>query len=213
MERMTTHDDDRFDAWLREASAEYNAPPNAPPPVTREEMWRAIVAARASRQAPRASRLMRGPWSLAAAAAVLLAAGIGIGRITGSSGVESLPPVAADTSLPSASYGVAAARHLTSAEAFVTAVRMSSYAAGDTTIQRWARELLTDTRLLLDSPAGSDSRRRALLEDLELVLVQVLELENSRTSDTNELLLDKTQQDQLLTRLRANVPAGPPARS
>ena len=208
---MTTHDDDRFDAWLREASAEYNAPPNAP--VPREEMWRAIAAARASRQAPGASRLMRGPWSLAAAAAVLLAVGIGIGRITGSGGVETLPPVAADTVLPSASYGIAAARHLTSAEAFVTAVRMSSYAAGDTTIQRWARELLTDTRLLLDSPAGSDSRRRALLQDLELVLVQVLELENSRTSDTNELLLDKTQQDQLLTRLRANVPAGPPARS
>jgi hypothetical protein len=90
---------------------------------------------------------------------------------------------------------------------------MSTYAAGDTAIQRWARRLLTDTRLLLDSPAGSDARRRALLEDLELVLVQVLELENSRTSDTNELLLDTTQQDQLLTRLRANVPAGPPARS
>ena len=211
---MTTHDDDRFDAWLREASAEYNAPPNAP--VPREEMWRAIAAARASRQAPsalRASRFMRGPWSLAAAAAVLLAVGIGIGRMTGSDAVQAVSPVATADSGLSGSYGMAAALHLTSAEAFVTAVRMSSYAAGDTTIQRWARELLTDTRLLLDSPAGSDSRRRALLEDLELVLVQVLELENSRTSDTNELLLDKTQQDQLLTRLRANVPAGPPARS
>jgi len=208
---MTTHDDDRFDRWLREASAEYNAPPNAP--VPREEMWRAIASARAARQVPRTSPFAARSWTLAAAAAVLLAVGIGIGRITGSSGVELLPAVAADTSLPSASYGIAAARHLTSAEAFVTAVRMSSYAAGDTTIQRWARELLTDTRLLLDSPAGSDSRRRALLQDLELVLVQVLELENSRTSDTNELLLDKTQQDQLLTRLRANVPAGPPARS
>jgi hypothetical protein len=89
---------------------------------------------------------------------------------------------------------------------------MSSYATADTTIQRWARDLLTDTRLLLDSPAGTDVRRRRLLEDLELLIVQIMQLENSRTSD-NEMLLDKTQQDQLLTRLRANVPAGPPARS
>ena len=205
------NDDDRFDTWLKEASAGYNAlPPNAQ--VPREEMWRAIAAARAAGATPRVTRLVpRTPWMLAAAAVALLAVGIGIGRMTDNE-VNSGFSTASD-SQPSASYGVASTRHLTSAEAFVTAVRMSSYAPRDTAIQRWARELLTDTRLLLDSPAGDDARRRALLEDLELLLVQVMELENSRTSDTNELLLDKTQQDQLLTRLRANVPAGPPARS
>jgi hypothetical protein len=211
MERMNANDDDRFDTWLKEASAGYNAlPPNAQ--VPREEMWRTIAAARAEGRTPSVTRLVpRTPWMLAAAAAALLAVGIGIGRMT-SNEVNSLFSTAPDSQMP-ATYGVAATRHLTSAEAFVTAVRMSSYAARDTAIQRWARELLTDTRLLLDSPAGEDQRRRALLEDLELLLVQVMELENSRTSDTNELLLDKTQQDQLLTRLRANVPAGPPARS
>jgi len=207
---MNTSDDDRFDTWLKEASAGYNAlPPNAQ--VPREEMWRAIAAARAAGRTPGVTRLIRTPWTLAAAAAVLLAVGIGIGRMTSDkvdSGVSTLP----DSAVP-ATYGVAATRHLTSAEAFVTAVRMSSYAPRDTAIQRWARDLLTDTRLLLDSPAGEDQRRRALFEDLELLLVQVLQLEDSRTTDTNELLLDKTQQDQLLTRLRANVPAGPPARS
>ncbi len=211
---MNANDDDRFDAWLREASAGYNAPPpNGPPPVTREEMWRTIAAARTAGATPRVTRLVpRTPWTLAAAAVALLAVGIGIGRMTQTDGVSSGFSTAPDSQLP-ATYGVAATRHLTSAEAFVTAVRMSSYSARDTAIQRWARELLTDTRLLLDSPAGEDQRRRALLEDLELLLVQVMELENSRTSDTNELLLDKAQQDQLLTRLRANVPAGPPARS
>ncbi len=205
------NDDDRFDTWLKEASAGYNAlPPNAQ--VPREEMWRAIAAAREAGRTPSVTRLVpRTPWVLAAAAVALLAVGIGIGRMTQTERVNQVS-TAAD-SQPSASYGVASTRHLTSAEAFVTAVRMSSYAPRDTSIQRWARELLTDTRLLLDSPAGDDARRRALLEDLELLLVQVMELENSRTSDTNELLLDKTQQDQLLTRLRANVPAGPPARS
>jgi hypothetical protein len=212
MERMNANDDDRFDAWLREASAGYNALPSDAP-VPKDEMWRAIAAARETGRTPSITRLVpRTPWALAAAAVALLAVGIGIGRMTQTerviSGVSSAPD-----SQSSATYGVASTRHLTSAEAFVTAVRMSSYAARDTAIQRWARELLTDTRLLLDSPAGDDARRRALLEDLELLLVQVMELENSRTSDTNELLLDKTQQDQLLTRLRANVPAGPPARS
>ncbi len=206
------NDDDKFDAWLKEASAGYNALPGDAP-VPKDEMWRAIAAARAASRTPSVTRLVpRTPWALAAAAVALLAVGIGIGRMTQTEGVNSRVSVAPDSQLP-ATYGVAATRHLTSAEAFVTAVRMSSYAARDTAIQRWARELLTDTRLLLDSPAGSDLRRRALLEDVELLLVQVMELENSRTSDTNELLLDKTQQDQLLTRLRANVPAGPPARS
>src|SRR6185369_5153987 len=36
-----------------------------------------------------------------------------------------------------------------------------------------AHDLLLTTRLLLDSPAADDTRIRALLEDLELVLVQV----------------------------------------
>ena len=209
---MNTNDEDRFDAWLRDASAGYNALPGDAR-IPKDEMWRAIAAARAAGRTPSVTRLVpRTPWALAAAAAALLAVGIGIGRMTQSEqGVASAPTTS--DSQPAATYGVAATRHLTSAEAFVTAVRMSSYAARDTAIQRWARDLLMDTRLLLDSPAGEDQRRRALLEDLELLLVQVLQLEDSRTTDTNELLLDKTQQDQLLTRLRANVPAGPPARS
>jgi hypothetical protein len=40
----------------------------------------------------------------------------------------------------------------------------------------WARDLLTTTRLLLDSPAGADPARRELLETLELVLVQIARL-------------------------------------
>lgn len=209
---MSDTDDDRFDTWLREAAAQYNAAP-AQAPIPREEMWRAIRAARAERVTPRSARWLRGPWTLAAAAAVLVAVGIAIGRLSETSTqVADVAPVAADSGVPG-TYDVATRRHLTSAEAFVTAVRMSSYAAADTSVRRWARDLLTDTRLLLDSPAADDMRRRALLQDLELLLVQIMQLENSRTSDTNELLFDKTHQDQLLTRLRANVLAGLPARS
>lgn len=211
---MTHDSDDRFDAWVREVSASYNAPPPSSE-VPREEMWRHIAAERLATRQPRTwSRLTRGPWTLAAAAVVLLAVGIGIGRMAqfemATDPVARVP--ASDSGLPG-TYDIASARHLTNAEAFVTAVRMSAESPRDTSIQRWARELLTDTRLLLDSPAGTDGRRRALFEELELVIVQIMQLEDSRTGDTNVPLLDRTHQDQLLTRLRANVPAGPPARS
>lgn len=211
---MTQDADDRFDAWVREASASYNAPPPSSE-VPREEMWRQIAAQRLTARQPQAwSRITRGPWALAAAAVLLLAAGIGIGHMTQSDEVRSTVATTSSVEGTGArTYDVASTRHLTNAEAFVTAVRMSTEAPRDTAIQRWARELLTDTRLLLDSPAGNDGRRRALFEELELVLVQIMHLENARTTDTNVPLLDRTQQDQLLTRLRANVPAGPPART
>jgi hypothetical protein len=209
---MTEKEEDRFDMWLREAGASYNAPP-LHAQIPREEMWRAISAARSVGRTSRTSRWFRSPWTLAAAAAILVTVGIGIGRLSEtSSQVADIRPVATESDA-AGTYDVATRRHLTSAEAFVTAVRMSSYASSDTTVRRWARDLLTDTRLLLDSPASEDARRRALLQDLELLLVQIMQLENSRTSDTNELLFDKAHQDQLLTRLRANVLAGPPARS
>lgn len=211
---MTQDADDRFDAWVRETSASYNVPPPSSE-VPREEMWRQIAAQRLTARQPQTwSRIIRGPWSLAAAAVLLLSVGIGIGRMTQSDTVRSdVARTRSADSDGSGTYDVASARHLTNAEAFVTAVRMSTEASRDTAIQRWARELLTDTRLLLDSPAGSDGRRRALFEELELVLVQIMHLENARTTDTNVPLLDRTQQDQLLTRLRAHVLAGPPART
>lgn len=204
-----THNDERFDAWLHDTSADYNAPPpNAQ--IPREEMWQRIAVARSSLPAPRSRFLASRIW-LAAAAGVVLAVGIGIGRLSdGGPQVDSGVTSAPDS--PQA-YDVATTRHLTSAEAFVTAVRLSANTQGDSVIRRWARDLLTDTRLLLDSPAGNDVPRRTLLEDLELLLVQMVELEGAR-DDSNRPLLDKTHQDQLLTRLRANVPAGaPPARS
>jgi hypothetical protein len=207
---MTT-DKDRFDEWLQEASASYNAPPPAAE-IPRDAMWQRVVAARREQATP-VRRVTRSPWMLALAASLLLAVGIGIGRMTESETGERITGVTLNDSATATAYRVAAARHLTSAEAFVTAVRLQQGAAGDTGIRRWARELLTDTRLLMDSPAGNDASRRALFEDLELLLVQIMQLEESRTSDTDERLLDLKDHDQLLTRLRATVPSGPPART
>lgn len=207
-----TKDTDRFEEWLQEASASYNAPSPADE-IPRDAMWQRVAAAREAQRTPSRS-IMRSPWTLALAASLLLAVGIGIGRMTETDADDrSIAGAATNDPEAATAYRVAATRHLSSAEAFVTAVRLQQGATGDTGIRRWARELLTDTRLLMDSPAGNDASRRSLFEDLELLLVQIMQLEESRTSDTDERLLDLKDHEQLMTRLRATVTSGPPART
>jgi hypothetical protein len=75
----------------------------------------------------------------------------------------------------------------------------------------WARDLLTTTRLLLDSPAGADPARRELLETLELVLVQIARLPRADSPGERALIDRAIRQGDLMTRLRGAVPAGSPA--
>lgn len=100
---------------------------------------------------------------------------------------------------------VASREHLTRAEAFVTVVAATpADALMDSLTGRWAREMLTNTRLLLDSPAGDDPVRRRLLEDLETLLVQLVQRSGAATEERE--LIDRTlQRTQLLTRLRSSV--------
>jgi len=78
----------------------------------------------------------------------------------------------------------------------------------DVDIGTWSRRLLTDTRLLLDSPAGDDPKLRRLLSDLELVLAQIVQL---RTGDPNEVeIIDEgLESSQLLFRLKAAQATAP----
>ena len=71
---------------------------------------------------------------------------------------------------------MAATQTLTQAEALLTAYRATTAqnAAGTQQLGRWGRDILSSTRLLIDSPAGDDPQLRALLNDLELVLVQII---------------------------------------
>ena len=74
---------------------------------------------------------------------------------------------------------------------------------------RWGREVLTSTRLLLDSPAGDDPQLRALLDDLELVLVQIIGLSGGGAplDATDRALIDRALEDHnLLPRIRTAVP-------
>jgi hypothetical protein len=79
----------------------------------------------------------------------------------------------------------------------------------DAQLGSWARELLNKTRLLMDSPVANDPQRRPLLEDLELVLVQIVQLSPGSTPQDREMIEKTLQQDQVMTRLRTAIPAGP----
>jgi hypothetical protein len=118
------------------------------------------------------------------------------------------PPSA--NSAASSAYQLTAVRHLSEAEALLTSFRTHSTADQqmDAQLGTWARELLSNTRLLLDSPVANDSQRRPLLEDLELVLVQIVQLSPGSTPQDRELIEKTLQQGHVMTRLRTAIPAG-----
>jgi hypothetical protein len=109
------------------------------------------------------------------------------------------------------SYRLATVQHLTHVEALLTSYRAMSaqdQAKFDGELASWARDLLADTRLLLDSPASQDPLRRKLLEDLELVLAQMAQLAPERAGRGRELIEGTLSREHVLTRLRTAIPAG-----
>ncbi len=122
-----------------------------------------------------------------------------------------VPPGGSSGNSTSASaYQLTVVRHLSEAEALLTSFRTRSNTDQqmDAQLGSWARELLSNTRLLLDSPVANDPQRRPLLEDLELVLVQIVQLSPGSTPQDRELIEKTLQQDHVMTRLRTAIPAG-----
>ncbi len=193
--------EDRFEQLLRDAARDYHRPPDTP----REAMWRRIEAARAARRRVIVLR----PWvRWGAGLAAVLAVGIALGRWTagagGAGGAGGADRVAV------LAYRVAAAQHLTRTEALLTGFRAETR-AGEPTAQftAQARDLLTTTRLMLDSPAANDPRLKSLLEDLELVLAQIAQLPSSGAREDVQLINQGLDQRSVLLRLRTAIPAGP----
>lgn len=134
-------------------------------------------------------------------------------RNTGARGDESR--VAVETPRPSShsssAYQLTALQNLSEAEALLTSFRSRSSADQqmDAQLGTWARQLLTNTRLLIDSPVGDDPQRRPLLQDLELVLVQIVQQLSPGSTPQDRDLIEKTlQQNHVMTRLRTAIPAG-----
>lgn len=109
-------------------------------------------------------------------------------------------------------YRFAAVQTLNQAELLLTSFRTDAerQRAVDPQLAGWARDVLSSTRLLLDSPAAGDPKIRGLLEDLELVLAQIVQLRpgGARPEDMQLIEHALTQRD-VLPRIRTVVPAGP----
>lgn len=188
-------------------------------PAPLHEMWQAIerehfhVRRDAGRQ--RAHRLR-----LTAAMAATLLVGIALGR---ASTLGSGTPV---VQTPAATVGTAAAAHaedagpfrlvateyLDQAATLLTALpEAAKRGAVGRSLLLQAHDLLSATRLLLDSPAAEDVQMRALLSDLELVLAQVSHLSERLNAQEVELINEALEQREVLPRLRlaaAEYPLG-----
>jgi hypothetical protein len=222
-------DEERIDPEVTEMlRGRYNAPQETP----REEMWAVIQAgltpratvhsldeARARRSAP-----MRRPFGWAVAAAAVLILGIGIGRMSapttqGPTGSNAAGTATTASSTPGAPDRVvlraAAVDHLGRTEALLTVVRADARDGKlDPAMGAWARGLLTQTRLLLDSQGTQDPAMRDLLEDLELVLAQMVRVthvegaDQARAQNEMNLALRGLEDRDVLPRIQAVVPAG-----
>jgi len=208
---MQEHEDPKFEQWLKDAARTTYHAPRTPP---REEMWARIEAARRDKHVIELRPWMK--WAVAAAAVLIL--GIGIGRWTahqaggGNAGNSVATTDSAQLSQPDVAYQVAATQYLSRTEAFLTSFRAdlgTNSAANRVRLAQQARDLLTTTRLMLDSPAGNDQRLRSLLEDLELVLVQISQLGTAQNGHDTDLITQGMNQSNVLPKLRSAIPAGP----
>lgn len=224
--------EERFEDVLKRLRDSYNPPP----PTPREEMWEAIRAdLNEGRDGPVISiESGRGRWgrgrgavarwvSWSVAAAALLVLGIGIGRWSGPEstavadgggvGTTNAPSAPRSGARNEAAFRYAAVEHLLKSEPLLTMVRHDAGADRyDANLSSWAGELLTETRLLLDSPAADDPAIGGLLEDLELILVQLSNLSDGETQGRSreelDLIARGMDQQEMLLRIQAVVPGG-----
>ena len=116
--------------------------------------------------------------------------------------VASAPVTHADTSM-ARPYEVETSQYLGQTAALLVALP-SEVKAGRADRQFTARaaDLLTRTRLLMDSPAANDPAMRSLFEDLELVLAQVVRLQNNGNRIEMDLINRALEQRDVIPRLR-----------
>ena len=207
---MDQHEDPKFEQWLKDAAKSYHSPV----PTPGEEMWKRIETARRNKHVIELRPWLR--WAVAAAAVLVL--GIGIGRWSmnralvqaGSQAARGTQVANEIDSLASVAYQVAATQYLSRTEAFLTSFRADANRSANTArLARQARDLLTTTQLMLDSPAADNPRLRSLLEDLELVLMQISLLNPVQDGHDRDLITQGMNQSNVLPKLRSAIPAGP----
>jgi hypothetical protein len=219
---MTNNDDNipELPDALREAVRDYNAPPELSR-ADLDSMWTAIesksfksdIGGRVSDRDKAVSVLARrwfAPRSLLPIAATLVL-GVALGRasvrppnaLPGAGVPRRMSMI--DTMQVPAPYRETTSRYLGQTAALLVA--LPSGGRADDNFRGRAHNLLLTTRLLLDSPAADDVRTRALLEDLELVLAQVVRLQSDGNQGPAELDLIRQAMDSrdVMPRLRTAV--------
>lgn len=95
-------------------------------------------------------------------------------------------------------------RHLDRTQALLVAFRTDiGTDESQRDLARWAREFLVETRSLLNTPAAEGQRERALLQDLELVLVQIARLGPDAPDFERDLARESMERQGTLMRLRS----------
>jgi hypothetical protein len=207
--------DERLQELMDEAAKSYRVP-KAPP---LEAMWARIEhehfdapahadgahggGTRHPRVGPRPSRRWAAPL-IGIAATLLL--GIGIGRYT----AAPVPSDAvADAGLPAATEVLPVPDplqrttfdYLDAAEVLLASMPRDATGMNVRFVAD-ARQLLSTTRLLLDSPLGEDPQLRAVLEDLELVLAQMARLRAAPRDEELTFIADAVSERDVVPRLR-----------
>ena len=209
--------EDELDERTREALRGYRVPPS--PPL--DAMWQQIeerhfgapvvsLTDRASSR-PRRRRALGPPsWSaLIASIAAALIIGVAVGRMS-----RGIAPVIADNgregqydywTANAEPYRQATTEYLGQTVALLTALPAAARdGQPDARFVTQASDLLTTTRLLLDSPAAdSDPRLKSLLEDLELVLAQLSRLPSEHGGPELNLITQALEQRDVVPRVRA----------
>ena len=211
---MTNNKDDQLPDGVRLTARGYNNPPELSK-ADLDAMWsgiesEAFASSGVTRDAGRAP--MAGRWfatsNLMRMAAVLVL-GVAIGRFALPRGKTVAPTTIASaegadsTNIPEP-YQATTSRYLGQTAALLVALPSDGSRADGANIGR-AKDLLSTTRMLLDSPAASDPRLRALLEDLELVLAQVVRLQAGQSGDELDFIRQALEQRDVMPRLRTAV--------
>lgn len=200
-------DESRFDQMMRDAARTFRQPPE--PPL--DAMWSAIEREHFDVAGHRWRRWIRPALGLAAT----LALGVAIGRGTAPSATAEPVAIAAaidDTPIGaelSATYQAVTSRYLGQTAALLVALPATADWVPDAILTTRAGDLLSTTRLLLDSPPGNDPELRVLLEDLELVLAQIVGLQTRRSATELRLITDAIEQRDVIPRLQDAVTSIP----
>lgn len=196
--------EDQFEKIINSAADHYNVPPVNPP---LDQMWVAIEAESFGRQTegviarPKRS-LVNNPWLRMAAVLVL---GVVIGRVSMTAGTPADPSPKEFASIAESteeSYQLTTERYLGQTVTLLVSLPSQLQAGrADTAFVRKAGESLATLRLLMDSPAANNPRMRALFEDLELVLVQVVQMPEDGSRSDARLIRQAMQDRDVMPRL------------